>query len=133
MLGGAWYNEYIGNKTETQIYEMAVNELKKHLNNQVNPDLYELSILKVNLIQFKMFNLYILFVKNFKNCIPQYRVGHQKLLKEIKECLVEYKLEDKLYLNGFTYDGIGLNDTIFNSRKLVQNSLSNHKLIINKN
>ena len=54
MLGGAWYEEYIGHKTESQIYEMALNELKRHLNVQVNPDLYELNILKVGNIYFHL-------------------------------------------------------------------------------
>lgn len=111
MLGGAWYDEYIGTKTQNQIYDLALNEIKKHLNLNINPDLYELSIMK--------------------NAIPQYRVGHQNLLKEINQCLIDYNLEHKLYLTGNTYDGIGLNDCIFNSRKLVQNVLSKHKLIKN--
>ena len=59
-------------------------------------------------------------------------MGHQKLLKEINACLVDYKLNEKLYLIGNTYDGIGLNDSIFNARKLVQNLLSKHKLLETK-
>ncbi len=46
--------------------------------------------------------------------------------------MVEYKLNDKLYLVGNTYDGIGVNDSIFGSRKLIQNVISNHSLIQNK-
>lgn len=49
MMGGHWYNEYIGNKSNEQIYELALNELKKHLNFKINPDLYEVTILKVNI------------------------------------------------------------------------------------
>jgi hypothetical protein len=47
MLGGAWYDEYIGSKNSDQIYELALSELKKHLKLQINPDLYEVSIFKV--------------------------------------------------------------------------------------
>ena len=47
MLGGAWYDEYIDSRNSDQIYELALNELKKHLKLQINPDLYEVSIFKV--------------------------------------------------------------------------------------
>lgn len=47
MLGGAWFNEYIGDKSKEEIYELALSEVKKHLNIHINPDLHEVSILKV--------------------------------------------------------------------------------------
>ena len=47
MLGGAWYDEYIGNLNSDQIYTLALSELKKHLKLQIDPDLYEVSIFKV--------------------------------------------------------------------------------------
>lgn len=47
MMGGAWYEKYIGNKDETSIYDLAFNEIKKHLNLKTEPDHYHLSILKV--------------------------------------------------------------------------------------
>ena len=61
MMGGHWYNEYIGNKNNEQIYELALNELKKHLNFQINPDLYEVTILKVY-ISIKTYILIISFI-----------------------------------------------------------------------
>lgn len=57
MMGGHWYNEYIGNKNNEQIYELALNELKKHLNFKINPDLYEVTILKVYI-----FKTYVLII-----------------------------------------------------------------------
>ena len=47
MLGGAWYDQYIGNKNDTEIYQLAYNEIKKQLGLKVDPDHFHLSILKV--------------------------------------------------------------------------------------
>ena len=104
MLGGAWYEEYIENKTPTQIYDMALTELQKHLGFKIDPDLHDLTILP--------------------HAIPQYKVGHQQLHTDNNECMKVNKLNEKLFLIGNTYDGIGVNDAIFNSRKLIQNLLN---------
>lgn len=103
MLGGAWYDQYIGNKNPHEIYDMAFQELRKHLNLQTDPDIQEVTLLK--------------------NAIPQYKVGHQQLLEKINNSMTESMLSEKLFLTGNTLDGIGVNDTIFNARKLVQNVL----------
>lgn len=47
MMGGAWYDEYFSNKSEQEIYEIGWNEIKKHLNLEIEPDIHEVSILKV--------------------------------------------------------------------------------------
>lgn len=49
MMGGAWFEQYIGTKSNQDIYTMALDELKKHLNIQVDPDVYEVSVLKVRI------------------------------------------------------------------------------------
>ena len=67
-----------------------------------------------------------------KDCIPQYRVGHKKIVKEIHDELREAGLDEKLYLVGHSYEGVGLNDAIFNARKLVQNILPKNPLIKSK-
>lgn len=104
MLGGAWYEEYIQNKTEDQIYDLAFSELRKHLNLKSDPQLQEVTILK--------------------DAIPQYRVGHQQLLGTIHSALGEAGLDKRLFLTGNTLtDGIGINDCIFNARKLVESSI----------
>ena len=101
MLGGAWYEEYIQGKTNDQIYDLAFMELRKHLDLKSEPNLKEVTVLK--------------------NAIPQYKVGHQDLLKNIHKTLGENGLEKKLFLTGNTLtDGIGINDCIFNARKLVE-------------
>ncbi len=104
MLGGAWYDKFIGDKNPTEIYDMAFAELRRHLGLNSDPDANEVTILK--------------------NAIPQYRVGHQELLKQIQMSIVENGLEDRLFLTGNSYDGLGVNDTIFNARKLVQEVIS---------
>lgn len=104
MLGGAWFNETIGNKSNDQIYDLAYSELRKHLNLKDEPDIQEVSVLN--------------------EAIPQYKVGHPQLLKKIYKSLEESNLNGRLFLTGNTYDGIGVNDCIFGSRKLVQNVLS---------
>lgn len=47
-MGGAWFDEYIGNKTEDEIYTMGLSELKKHLAIQIDPDIHQVNILKVS-------------------------------------------------------------------------------------
>ena len=47
MMGGAWYDQYIGSKDSNQIAQMAYDELSKHLNIKTEPDYYEVSKLKV--------------------------------------------------------------------------------------
>lgn len=50
MMGGAWYDEYVGNKSEQEIYMTAFGELKKHLNLNSEPNYYEMSVMKVKII-----------------------------------------------------------------------------------
>ncbi len=104
MLGGAWYEEFIGSLNPDQIYDLAFAELRRHLGLKCDPDVKEVTILK--------------------NAIPQYRVGHQELLKKIHSSVVENGLGDRLFLTGNTYDGIGVNDSIFNAKKLVQDVIA---------
>ena len=47
MMGGAWYDEYFGNKSEDEIYSIGLGEVKRQLNVQIDPDIYQISILKV--------------------------------------------------------------------------------------
>ncbi|RNA38960.1 protoporphyrinogen oxidase [Brachionus plicatilis] len=111
MMGGAWFDEYLKNKSSDEILSLALSEIRKHLDLKVEPDYQEISILK--------------------EAIPQYRVGHLQLLDQIKCQLKEYDLNERLYLTGFSYDGIGINDCIFNARKLVQDELINNSIIKN--
>ena len=47
MIGGAWYDEYVGTKNHEQIYDMALGEIKKQLNIEADPDYHEVTIMKV--------------------------------------------------------------------------------------
>ena len=60
MMGGAWYDHYIGNKDSNAIYQLAFNEIKKHLNLKVDPDFSDVSVLKVYLKNLERVYLLIL-------------------------------------------------------------------------
>ena len=52
MMGGKWYDEYIGDKTASdpeKLLNIAVNELRKHINVDKYPSKYKISVLKVSL------------------------------------------------------------------------------------
>ncbi len=53
MMGGEWYDQYIGNKSKNEVYQMAFNQLKKHLKFNVEPDYYEMTTMKVKLINLE--------------------------------------------------------------------------------
>ena len=61
-MGGAWFDEYIGSKSNDEIYNLALSELKKHLNIQIDPDIHEVNVLKVryNLSLIKLITKYLL-------------------------------------------------------------------------
>lgn len=50
MMGGAWFDEYLKNKSSNEILTLAYNEIRKHLNLKVEPDYQEISILKVKFL-----------------------------------------------------------------------------------
>jgi protoporphyrinogen/coproporphyrinogen III oxidase len=102
MLGGAWYDKYLKNLNESEMYELAMSELQKHLQIEIKPENYDLTVMK--------------------DCIPQYNVGHLKILKEIEKSIKHYGLDKKLYLIGHSYKGIGVNQVIINAKQLVTNN-----------
>lgn len=62
-MGGAWYEQYLKNKSSNQILTLAYNEIKKHLNLKVEPDHQEISILKVkDLLEIFMNKILILIL-----------------------------------------------------------------------
>ena len=55
MMGGAWYDKVIGNRSSEQVFDLAYKELSTHLNlGDIRPDHYEVSFLKV-ILKFKIF------------------------------------------------------------------------------
>ncbi|PRP80426.1 protoporphyrinogen oxidase-like [Planoprotostelium fungivorum] len=53
-----------------------------------------------------------------RDAIPQYTVGHQKRVKEIKE-IAQGELGPKVYLTGTTFNGAGINDCIVSAMEIV--------------
>ncbi|WP_456488504.1 protoporphyrinogen oxidase [Caminibacter pacificus] len=94
MVGGARYPE-IKNMSEEEIIKIAENDVAK--------------ITGAQKPSFK-------WIKMHKNAIPNYSLGHQKLVDEIM------KEAEKIgiYLTGNAYKGVSFNDCIKNSYELAQ-------------
>ncbi|QCI28677.1 protoporphyrinogen oxidase [Caminibacter pacificus] len=94
MVGGARYPE-IKNMSEEEIIKIAENDVAK--------------ITGAQKPSFK-------WIKIHKNAIPNYSLGHQKLVDEIM------KEAEKIgiYLTGNAYKGVSFNDCIKNSYELAQ-------------
>jgi len=94
MVGGARYPD-IKDMNEEEIIEIA------------EKDIYEI---------IKNANPKIKWVKIHKKAIPNYSLGHQKLVEEI---MAEAE-KNNVYLTGNAYNGVSFNDCIKNSFKLAQ-------------
>lgn len=102
MMGGNWFQEKFGaNPSEQHLLDVAINEVK--------------TILKINRVPNAT------KVNILRNCIPQYVVGHQKLVKDIRAYIKDHRLP--LYLCGAAYDGVGVNDVIYSSKMAVDDFL----------
>lgn len=103
MIGGSWFERYFGNPDSpfvsslSSFEEMAISAVRDHLNIQVQPCRTHVTLQK--------------------NCIPQYFVGHDRLLSEIDSSLVKSRLP--LSLIGSSYRGASVNDCAFNAKKEV--------------
>lgn len=94
MVGGARYPE-IKDMSERDIIDVGLK------------DVYEI---------IKNANPKITWIKLHKNAIPNYSLGHQKLVEEIfKEAE-----QNNIYLTGNAYKGVSFNDCIKNSYELAQ-------------
>jgi len=100
MVGGARYPE-IKKMTEEEIIEIAKKDVEK-ITGAKNPT-------------FK-------WIKMHKNAIPNYSLGHQKLVENIMN------EADKIgiYLTGNAYNGVSFNDCIKNSYELAQKIKEKH-------
>ena len=54
-----------------------------------------------------------------QNCIPQYRVGHVELVKDIQQAVAQ-DYNNRLFLAGAAYHGVGVNDCILDAYKAVK-------------
>lgn len=102
MMGGHWFKEKFGDDpSEEHLLDVALNEVK--------------TILKISEVPGKT------KVNILRNCIPQYVVGHQKIVRDIRAYIEEHKLP--MFLCGAAYDGVGVNDVIYSSKMAVNDFL----------
>jgi oxygen-dependent protoporphyrinogen oxidase len=94
MVGGARFPE-IKDMNEKEIIKIALD------------DVYEI---------IKNANPKITWIKIHKNAIPNYSLGHQKLVEEI----LNEAEKNNIYLTGNAYKGVSFNDCIKNSYALAQ-------------
>ncbi len=94
MLGGARFSE-IKDLSEKEIINIAKKDVYKIIKN-ANPK--------------------ITWLKLHKNAIPNYSMGHQKLVEDIFTEAEKFNI----YLTGNAYNGISFNDCIKNSFELAQ-------------
>lgn len=98
MMGGKWFKERFGDNPDPEgLLKIAIEQVHQILNLPVLPTKTKINILKT--------------------CIPQYVVGHHKRVENIRNYINENKLP--LGLCGASYDGVGVNDVILSSKKLV--------------
>lgn len=60
-------------------------------------------------------------IYRFNRAIPQYTVGHHKILKALREGLTDFP---GLYLNGNAYAGIGVSECLTASEKIAESALN---------
>lgn len=104
MMGGHWFKQLFGDidkVTSDILLDIAKNEIKNHLGIKESPIRHCVTI--------------------YKNCIPQYKVGHYSIINKLKKFISTNNLH--LCLLGASYEGVGVNDCIFNARKSVESYL----------
>jgi len=97
MMGGAWYNQVVGDKSEQEVERMAVENVSRILNISSDPVRTSTSLLP--------------------QCIAQYTVGHLSRLARARSLIKSHGLN--LDLVGSSYDGPGINDTIMSAKRSV--------------
>ena len=106
MLGGNHFEEEFGNASEAdkdEIKKEALIALQKSLGIQGEPSKVCVSI--------------------HKECIPQYNVGHSDLLQSMRQYVAQHNLP--LTFVGSWYDGVGINDCVYNTQLAVDKLFSN--------
>ena len=97
MMGGAWYNQTVGEKNEEDVSLVAQETVKKLLGFTATPQRTATSLLP--------------------KCIAQYTVGHRARVAKARHFLNENFTG--LSIVGSSYDGVGINDTILSSKTHV--------------
>ncbi|KAL7645886.1 UNVERIFIED_CONTAM: hypothetical protein RMT77_002783 [Armadillidium vulgare] len=100
MMGGYWFKEVFGDSPSTDtLLEIALQEIRKTFNINIDPINQKVTILR--------------------NCIPQYTVGHHERVENIEHLLHG----SNIYLGGNSFYGVGVNDAIYSTKKVVMSSL----------
>lgn len=99
MMGGHWFEKSFGtNPSIESLLDIATKEIQSTLGiNAPRPCYSKVSILR--------------------QCIPQYTVGHLERVAKAKQILKTMNIP--LYLAGNSFDGVAINDSIYNSRKVA--------------
>ena len=98
MMGGYKFDRYFDrDASESEVTDVALRELGRMLNIAESPVSHKTNVLR--------------------DCIPQYRVGHQKTLSEINSYVKDNNLP--LTLCGASYHGVGVNDVIWGTKLAV--------------
>lgn len=98
MMGGKWFNRYFGeNFDECNFSRVAVDQIKQILGIYSTPCEIQVHILR--------------------KCIPQYKVGHEQILTNIKSYISKHNLP--IVLCGNYLNGIGINDVIFSAKEEI--------------
>uniref|UniRef100_A0A8C9ZHY9 Protoporphyrinogen oxidase n=1 Tax=Sander lucioperca TaxID=283035 RepID=A0A8C9ZHY9_SANLU len=101
MMGGAWFHEVFGSPdtvTEERLLARATEAVHCHLGVPTAPSWSRVSLQR--------------------DCIPQYYPGHFRRVESMRSFIRENNLS--LSLIGSSYDGVSVNDVIFNGRTAVE-------------
>uniref|UniRef100_A0A8C9ZHQ9 Protoporphyrinogen oxidase n=1 Tax=Sander lucioperca TaxID=283035 RepID=A0A8C9ZHQ9_SANLU len=104
MMGGAWFHEVFGSPdtvTEERLLARATEAVHCHLGVPTAPSWSRVSLQR--------------------DCIPQYYPGHFRRVESMRSFIRENNLS--LSLIGSSYDGVSVNDVIFNGRTAVEQLL----------
>jgi oxygen-dependent protoporphyrinogen oxidase len=99
MAGGAMHPD-IADYDDSRLLDMILGELRSILGVKSDPEMVR--------------------IYRWDRAIPQYGLGHRKILKAIDEAM---KRHPGLYITGNAYRGIGINDCVENSFLLAQKIL----------
>lgn len=103
MMGGKWFRERFGDGNESDLYGKAIEQIRKILKIDKQPDTFKVSILR--------------------QCIPQYVVGHFDRIERIRAYIEQNKLP--LALCGSAYDGVGVNNVIYSAKIAARKTIGN--------
>ncbi|XP_038062926.1 protoporphyrinogen oxidase-like [Patiria miniata] len=111
MMGGAWFHDLFGDPDKVDcdwLASVALATLKTQIGLSAKP-----TYCRVNLS---------------KDCIPNYKVNHHRLLETIDAYVADNDLP--LTLVGSSYKGVSVNDCIYNSRLAAQRLVPDGQLAV---